>query len=146
MNASASVNTSFMRVMNIDTVNVGSEGKVVWGANKIEVVLALDNTGSMASNSKMEELKKAATDLVDKMEAASTEAGQIKIGIVPFATSVRVPTTEAYKTRRMDSVRRRPLQREGLYRTRRRLEDPHPRLRQIHLAGLHLGPRPSPTT
>jgi len=65
-----------------------------WGTGKLEVVLALDSTGSMSSYNRMVELKKAAKAMLDELEAS--EEGLVKIGIVPFDVNVRVPTS--YKT------------------------------------------------
>ena len=48
VNASAQTKTTFSRVLNVDTLDVASAGKVVWGPVRVEVVMALDNTGSMA--------------------------------------------------------------------------------------------------
>jgi hypothetical protein len=61
---------------------------------KVEVVLALDYTGSMASSYKLVVLKKAATSLINVLESSSTESSQVKVGIVPFATSVRVKASD----------------------------------------------------
>lgn len=99
---SAAFNTSFLRVLNIPTLDVTAKSKVVWGSDrKVEVVLALDNTGSM-KGTKLEELKKAANELIDKLEDAAEAAGtsgKVEIGLVPFATTVRVdPNT--YKNKK----------------------------------------------
>jgi Flp pilus assembly protein TadG len=108
VDASSRLNTLFMRVLNYDKLPIDAKTKVVWGSKqKIEVVLALDNTGSMKDKigstnvTKMDELKKAAKELVDTLEASQLPGttNQVKIGIVPFATSVRVdPTSNTYKT------------------------------------------------
>jgi hypothetical protein len=55
---------------------------------KLEVVMALDNTGSMGE-ARMKELRKAATSLVDILETAATDR-HIRAGLVPFTTSVNV--------------------------------------------------------
>lgn len=92
VNGAAAFETSFLRFLNVSTLDVTAKSKVVWGSNqKIEVVLALDNTGSMAGK-KLEELKKAAKELVDTLEAAQApgQTGTVKIGLVPFASTVRV--------------------------------------------------------
>lgn len=105
--ASAEINTYFLRVLKFDTLDVSANTKVVWGSKqKIEVVLALDNTGSMDEKigttniKKLDELKKAAKELIDTLESSQLPGttGQVKIGIVPFATAVRVtPTSNTYK-------------------------------------------------
>lgn len=100
VDGSAAFQTSFLRVLNVSTLDVTAKAKVVWGSKqKIEVVLALDNTGSMKGN-KLAELKKAATELVNTLEAAQTpgKKDSVKIGLVPFATTVRVdPASNKYK-------------------------------------------------
>jgi len=68
--------------------------RATWGTGKLEVVLALDSTGSMSNYNRMVELKKAAKAMLDELEAS--EEGLVKIGIVPFDVNVRVPTS--YKT------------------------------------------------
>lgn len=95
---SAAFKTRFMRVLNVKTLDVIARSKVVWGSKqKIEVVMALDNTGSM-SGTKLQELKKAAKELVDTLEKAQGASGSVKIGLVPFASTVRVdPTQNTYK-------------------------------------------------
>lgn len=62
-----------------------------WGTGSLEVVMALDNTGSMASFGRMEALKDAADALLG--ELAKSEQGLVKVGIVPFEERVRVPTS-----------------------------------------------------
>ncbi len=97
VSASASVPTTFMRVANIDHVDVAASTTVVVGMGTAEVALALDNSGSMAG-SKIDSLKTAASDLVDTLYDAaqnSSEADPIKIAIVPFAASVNVGTQYA---------------------------------------------------
>lgn len=73
------------------------------GLSKLEIVLALDNTGSMASSSKMAELKKAlcgdsncsnlapTSGFIKIMKGAARDPDQIRVGLVPFDTTVRVP-------------------------------------------------------
>jgi Flp pilus assembly protein TadG len=101
VNASASLKTAFLKLLNIPALDVTARSKVVWGGGssnqKIEVVMALDNTGSMAGD-KLEQLKKAAKELVDTLEQAQGAVGSVKIGLVPFASTVRVdPSSSTYK-------------------------------------------------
>ena len=88
--AKASLATSLIQPLGFSKVQIASESRSQLGSKKVEVVLALDNTGSMASNNKMPELKKAAKRLIDILEGSVAEPGQVKIGLVPFATTVRV--------------------------------------------------------
>jgi Flp pilus assembly protein TadG len=84
-------------------MTVGASSQVVRSQNKLEVVMVLDNTGSMAwtlgSSTKITALKTAASGLVTTLQTAaagSSETDPIKIGVVPFSMSVNVGST--YKT------------------------------------------------
>ena len=69
-----------------------ASGEVVWGIKKLNLALALDNTGSMASSSKMTALKAAAHNLLNTLKKAEKTPGDIKVSIVPFAIDVNVGT------------------------------------------------------
>ena len=88
----ASVSTLIWRVIGQDQVNISATGEVVWGIKKLNLALALDNTGSMASSNKMTELKKAAHNLLDTLKKAEKTPGDIKISIIPFAVDVNIGT------------------------------------------------------
>jgi Flp pilus assembly protein TadG len=90
--ANLNVQTSLIRLVGQDTVAISSSSQSSWGTNMIEIALALDNTGSMASSGKMTALKEASLELIKIMQDATTETGQIKISIVPFAVQVRLDT------------------------------------------------------
>ena len=74
------------------TMNIGGSSEVTWGMKRLELALALDNTGSMSSNNKMTELKKAAKNLLDTLYKAAKSTGDVKVAIVPFTTDVNVGT------------------------------------------------------
>jgi Flp pilus assembly protein TadG len=92
IDASATVNTLFWRLLGQDQVNIGASGEVVWGIKKLNLALALDNTGSMASSNKMTALKEAAHNLLDTLQKAEKAPGDIKVSIIPFAVDVNVGT------------------------------------------------------
>ncbi|MFN3349003.1 MAG: vWA domain-containing protein [Pseudorhodoplanes sp.] len=73
-------------------MDIGTSAQIVWGMKRLELVLALDNTGSMSSANKMAELKLAAKDLLKTLQNAAKKPDDVKIGIVPFATDVNVGT------------------------------------------------------
>jgi hypothetical protein len=56
------------------------------------LALVLDVTGSMDSQNRMVELKKATKSLLTTLQNASTNAGDIKVSIVPFAANVNIGT------------------------------------------------------
>ena len=82
----------FWRLIGQENVNITASGEVVWGIKKLNLALALDNTGSMASSSKMTALKEAAHNLLDTLKNAEKTPGDIKVSIVPFAVDVNVGT------------------------------------------------------
>jgi len=76
----------------IDKINFTTVAVAQGGAPRLEVVLVLDNTGSMKGK-KLEELKKAAAALVESLESGagnSTVAEPLKLGLVPFSMTVNV--------------------------------------------------------
>jgi Flp pilus assembly protein TadG len=87
------VATSFTKVFGQQTLNINVSSEVLWGIKKLELALALDNTGSMASSSKMTELKKAVHTLLDTMKKAAKTPGDIKVAIIPFDTTVNLGTS-----------------------------------------------------
>jgi Flp pilus assembly protein TadG len=70
------------------TLDVGARATVIKGG-RVEVALALDNSGSMAG-SKLTTLQAAARDLVAILFAGEDSTGDLRIGVVPFAASVNV--------------------------------------------------------
>jgi Flp pilus assembly protein TadG len=89
---SASLNTMFWRLMGQDQVNITASGEVLWGIKKLNLALALDNTGSMDKSGKMTALKEAAHNLLTTLKSAEKTPGDIKVSIVPFAVDVNVGT------------------------------------------------------
>jgi Flp pilus assembly protein TadG len=90
---SAVVETTFTKVVGQPKLNVNVNSEVLWGIRKLEVALALDNTGSMSSNSKMTHLKAAAHNLLTTLKNAAKTDGDVKIAIVPFDTTVNIGTS-----------------------------------------------------
>lgn len=97
--ATGKVDTLVMRWVNgmgVTTppqMDLGASTQVFWGMKKLELALALDNTGSMDKLSKMTELKKAVKSLLTTLQQAEKASGDIKISIIPFDTSVNIGTT-----------------------------------------------------
>ncbi len=101
--ARARVQFAVMQLMGASSTDVSATGTSSWGINKIEIALVLDNTGSMGSANKMQELKKAlcgdttcsntspTAGFIKLMKDAAMEADQIRVALVPFDTTVRVP-------------------------------------------------------
>lgn len=79
--------------MGIQTFPVSVNTEVQWGMKKLELALALDNTGSMDDNNKMTELKKAAKNLLSTLQVSVLTPGDVKVSIIPFHKEVRVDTS-----------------------------------------------------
>jgi Flp pilus assembly protein TadG len=90
--ASGNVPTTFTKLLGQDKLDISTSADVKWGIRKLEVALALDNTGSMAQNNKLTQLKTAAHNLLTTLQAAAKQPGDVKVAIVPFDTGVNVGT------------------------------------------------------
>ena len=91
---SARVETSFLGLIGINYITVNWESEVQRARQRLELVMVLDNTGSM-SGSKIRSLRDAAELLTDILFDAAEEAGDVRIGLVPFAATVNVGTQYA---------------------------------------------------
>jgi len=92
LNVSTNYKASVTGIIGVKNFPIGAHAEVTWGIKKLELALALDNTGSMSSNNKMTELKKAAKNLLTTLETAAKNPGDVKVSIVPFNTIVNVGT------------------------------------------------------
>ena len=90
--ASGDVDTTIVRVLGITSVAIGATSEVVRSIGKVELVLVLDNTGSMRGE-KIAKLKTAATELVDTLAKATKDPNDLRIGLVPFSQTVNVGPT-----------------------------------------------------
>jgi Flp pilus assembly protein TadG len=77
----------------VQTFPVAVNTEVQWGMKKLELALALDNTGSMDWSNKMTELKKAAKSLIATLQKTAQTPGDVKVSIIPFHKEVRVDTS-----------------------------------------------------
>lgn len=94
VNAKANVPTTFAALLGKSSLPVGAHSVVKGQGFDYEIALVLDNSGSMSSSlgvgsTKIAELKKASTALLNAMLTTANN-GHVKIGFVPFASSVKV--------------------------------------------------------
>ncbi len=82
----ASMDTAFVKLAGIDTVNFGESAVATFASKDIELAMMLDVSGSMGG-SKIRDLRDAATDLVDILHNGSPQ-NDVRIGMVPYSTSV----------------------------------------------------------
>ena len=56
----------------------------------MELILVMDNTGSMRSSGKMDAMKGAATDLIDILYGEREVVEDFWVGLVPYTVAVNV--------------------------------------------------------
>lgn len=86
----AQYNTTFLRVIGINEIDVAANTTVQREVQGIEVALVLDNTGSMSTNNNIATLRTAAANFVNILFDRTSNPNYIKIGLVPYSTSVNV--------------------------------------------------------
>jgi Flp pilus assembly protein TadG len=90
--ATGNLPTTFTRVLGTTQLPLNASADFQWGIKKLELALALDNTGSMGNNGKIGQLKTAAKNLLTTLKAAAKQPGDVKVSIIPFDTTVNVGT------------------------------------------------------
>lgn len=87
--------TAFGKIVGIGEIDYAGTASIqaAWGG--IEVALVLDNTGSMASENRMTQLKVAATLFVDDLMTLNKVEKRVRIAIVPFTDHVNVGTGQS---------------------------------------------------
>jgi Flp pilus assembly protein TadG len=100
---SATVPTSFMRIVGINTMTVNASSQMTRGVSGLELALVLDNTGSMLcgdggnSNcsqgvppSHITSLVTYSNEIVNTLFSQSTDISKLRIAVVPYVTTVNV--------------------------------------------------------
>jgi Flp pilus assembly protein TadG len=90
MQATGALDTTVFHIFGQNTMDIKANTEVEWGMRRLELALALDNTGSMAQLGKIDALKTATHSLIDTLKEASKKKDDIKVAIVPFTTYVNV--------------------------------------------------------
>ncbi len=89
--AEAATNPFFMHLIGIDELDAPGHSTAEQRMTNVEIMLVLDVSGSMNSNSRLTNLKTAAKEFVSTV-LSSDEEDRISIGIVPFNGQVDVGT------------------------------------------------------
>lgn len=100
LTAQATLPTTFLGAVGIKTMTANATDQISRNQTGLELVLVLDNTGSMANSaggsvSKLQALQSAANTLVTTLfngQATSTN-GKLWVGIVPFTQAVNIGTS-----------------------------------------------------
>ena len=90
--ASATIPTAFMSVAGIHDMTVSARTVIKRELRGMELVLVMDNTGSMRGNGGMAAMKPAATALVDILYGSREEVPRFWVGVVPYAANVNIGT------------------------------------------------------
>lgn len=88
--ASAELNTSFMRIFGFDLLDIEASSSVLREVRGLEVVMVLDNTGSMAINDNIGTLRTATESFVNILFESVSDPELVRVGLVPYASSVNV--------------------------------------------------------
>ncbi len=92
--AKLTMKTAFLQVIGYNTLSAKVETCVTSAANKLEVVLVLDNTTSMdltyGTMKGIDGVKLAAATLVNTLFASAASEQSVKIGVVPFTGAVNI--------------------------------------------------------
>lgn len=84
------LNTSLFNLFGKQSIDIRATSEVSWGMRRLELALALDNTGSMLDSGKLNALKTATNSLLDTLEKTSQKKDDIKVSIIPFTAFVNV--------------------------------------------------------
>ncbi len=93
VDGSASMTTDFLKVAGYPDISFGSSSTVVWGNTRLRVAMALDVTGSMLDDGKLDAMKTAAKSLVDTLKSTAKMTGDVYMSIIPFNVMVNVGTS-----------------------------------------------------
>lgn len=96
INASADVPTAFLGVIGYQKIPVNASSTAKWGSSRLRVALALDNTGSMAWDGKIDALKSATKGLLTQLKNAASTNGDVYVSIIPFSRDVSVNPSSNY--------------------------------------------------
>ena len=90
LTATADVNATLMSVLGVHNITVAENSTIVREVKGMEVVLVLDNTGSMRHSGKIGALRTAARDLVDILFGSQAFPPNLKVAMVPYVTTVNI--------------------------------------------------------
>ncbi len=87
--ATAQVPTFMLGLAGITNINISATAKAGLSINTAEIAFVLDNTGSMADDNKMTQLKSSLDSvLASLLDSNGANTGKTKVALVPFDTQV----------------------------------------------------------
>jgi len=107
--ASGRFDTMLPGISGVTETAIGSEAAAQAGLNqRLEVIFALDNTGSMYSQNRLNLMRSAARNVVNDMFDAYNDPSRLRIGVLPWAALVNIrveppeePSNEAASNRNL---------------------------------------------
>lgn len=88
VSGTARVDTIFMKLANINTIDVKATSEIMRSIKGLELAMVLDNTGSMTSNNNIAALRESAEELVDILFGAYATHPHLTISLVPYSAAV----------------------------------------------------------
>lgn len=88
--ASATLDTAFMGIFGYDEIDIDASTTVQREVRGLEVVMVLDNTGSMSTNNNIATLRTATRSFVTILFDSVDNPEYVRVGLVPYASSVNV--------------------------------------------------------
>lgn len=91
------VHTTFMRLFHIDNITVSASSQITRQSKGMELVLVMDNTGSMTQTAgsgvtKLAAAKTAANTLLGVLYGSNNTVPTLWVGLVPFSQTVNIGT------------------------------------------------------
>ena len=99
LSVAGTVSTSFMHIFGINTINVSATSQITRQQSGLELVLVMDNTGSMSQSaggsvSKIQAAITAANSLLDILYGSGNNTiPNLWVGLVPFSQAVNIGTS-----------------------------------------------------
>ena len=90
VSASAVMDTTFLNLIGQPTITVSARTVVQRAERGMELVLVMDNTGSMATNNRIGNMRLAAHELVNILYGTKTSIPDFYVSVVPYAATVNI--------------------------------------------------------
>lgn len=90
LNASATISSTFMSIFGVHDITVTASTEITRETRGMELVLVMDNTGSMRHDGKIDTMKEAATNLINTVYGDDETNTNLWVGVVPYNTHVNV--------------------------------------------------------
>lgn len=94
LSATATMPTTFMRVLGNDSVEIAASAEITRETKGLELVLVLDNTGSM-SGQPLLDLQTASYSLIDILFGDNETIEDLWVGVVPFSQAVNIGSSRS---------------------------------------------------